>query len=130
MEERTDNTLSWNEEPPETPKINSLQWQAGIGLWLYWENKAIPSHVFYNLAAAFGALDRNRLTAPGEAFKETMRKLHDECLAESKEIGGCITAGCLITAIIWGVKAARDAKAANPDYERDRIDMCVDPEFK
>lgn len=131
-EEKEHRKATLDEEGQEYIEPNSLQWKAGIDLWLSWENKAIPSHVFYSLAAAFGALDRNRnrLTVPGEAFRETMRKLYDEYLAESKEFGEYVTAGCLITAIIWGVKAARDAKAANPDYERDQTDMCIDPEFK
>lgn len=119
-----------NEEGQECIEPNSLQWQAGIYFWLLLENKAIYSHCFFKLAAAFGALGKTKLTVPGEAFKEKMMERHDEYIRAAKELGEYLMADYLQISIIWAVKAAREAKAAHPDYERDRTDMCADPEFK
>ena len=131
MEEQKEHRkATFDEENQECTEPNSLQWQAGTYFWLLLEKKAIYSSCFFMLATAFGALGKTKLTIPGEAFKEKMMERHDEYIRAAKELGEYLMADYLRNSIIWAVKAAREAKAAHPDYERDRIDMCVDPEFK
>ena len=129
-EEKEHRKTIFDEENQECIEPSSLQWQAGTYFWLLLENKAIYSSCFFKLATVFGALGKTKLTIPGEAFKEKMMECHDEYVRLAKELGECLMADYLHTSIVLAVKAAREAKMAHPDYERDQIDMCADPEFK